>query len=331
MKNVFFILLLFFANVFPSYALRGEGTEESPYEIADYHDFSTLCQYVGNHYRGKIFKLTKDIEWDNSIPWKAMGGSIDFGDLLENRFDAENCFQGILDGAGHQIRGVVLCEAKDKKGDTYVPSIFDSLAFATIKNLHFADCTLKASSTANGSFLSFLAYQCHFENVRIDLLMDLAEKDGSKGGKKKDIVYSTFGVFALSIRGYDAQYKRTSRALGEGTMRCAAEDRGEIPLRGKIENCRVNLTIREAVRSMQGNDARLYYRTCFGFEFEADRFVNNHAEIVFLDTIPRLCWSYQVALTGGYGWRVNCMENCTLSMSLKKESGTKKSPSHEER
>lgn len=90
---------IFFANIAPI-DFKGEGTAESPWEIAtkaDWKSFSDLSNNASIDFAGKYLKVVADIdcEGDTIVPiCKDNGGKF--------------CFQGTLDGDGHTINNIVI-------------------------------------------------------------------------------------------------------------------------------------------------------------------------------------------------------------------------------
>ena len=79
--------------VMPRRPLTGNGTEQSPYQIASATDWDNLVYNVntyGETYEGKYFKLMADINVTNMV-----GGDGTTGN--------DKCFSGIFDGQGHTI------------------------------------------------------------------------------------------------------------------------------------------------------------------------------------------------------------------------------------
>lgn len=140
-------------TVATSYA-GGDGTRENPYQIATPEQWAFLAKNVNttaNYSRGKYFKLTADIVFNDSVM------ATDLGDLaLGTAFpmaptigsyssDASyTAFQGVLDGDGHCLSGVYLA---DWSG---AAALFKAIDGATIKNLEVKDLYIYAASYSSG-------------------------------------------------------------------------------------------------------------------------------------------------------------------------------------
>ncbi len=136
-----------------SYA-GGDGTKDNPYQIATPEQWALLADNVNNtanYSRGKYFKLTADIVFNDSVMAKdlgtlATGTAFDVSPTIgAYSSDASyTAFQGVLDGDGHSISGAYLV---DWGGGM---ALFKAIDGATIKNLEVKDTYIYAASYSSG-------------------------------------------------------------------------------------------------------------------------------------------------------------------------------------
>ena len=92
-----------------SYALRGDGTQDSPYRIRHAKDLAFLAKSVneGNAYEGKYFVQTADIDLGGK-EWTPIG----FQDINDAKTDGKAAapFSGVYNGAGHKVIGLKITE-----------------------------------------------------------------------------------------------------------------------------------------------------------------------------------------------------------------------------
>jgi len=126
---------------------EGEGSEQSPYLIADLRDWYVLTEHVSadNSYQGKYFRLTKNITVTG-----AMIGA-----------DADHAFSGTFDGAGHTITTII-------NGGTNAWALFRYIDGATIKNLVVSG-TINNENNYTSGLVGFVkgGSTCTIENCRI--------------------------------------------------------------------------------------------------------------------------------------------------------------------
>ena len=150
----------------------GCGTAEDPYRISSAEEL-LLLSYLSNHHaytgidptlseeigdsfpdwsRGKHFRLTRDIVWNDPSRDPAEGVSFPIICNRNAAWGRSAHFAGIFDGAGHFIRGLYVSEDEEKKrypGDDYAynngVSLFGAL-HGTVKNLAITDSTFVGSA-----------------------------------------------------------------------------------------------------------------------------------------------------------------------------------------
>ncbi|MBF8184562.1 DUF2341 domain-containing protein [Nonomuraea sp. K274] len=122
--------------------LFGSGTAEQPYEIASAEDLELLTAQLnaGNaRYTGdRHFVLTADLDFAGREP---------FGGI--------NRFEGVLDGAGHTVSGLVYVPQESAGGEADRLGLVRQLDGGTIRGLTLADVT--ADGGTRGGFVAGLA------------------------------------------------------------------------------------------------------------------------------------------------------------------------------
>lgn len=128
-KRRWSLMLLLIAMLMPqgAWAISGNGTESSPYLIANEADLRTFQQYVENGNSGIYGKLTADITLTSA--WTRIGR-------------ADRRFTGYFDGQGHTISDMNLSFTADEHG------FFGFVNNATIMNFTL---TGRMTSSANGN------------------------------------------------------------------------------------------------------------------------------------------------------------------------------------
>ena len=105
------------------------GTEADPFLINNADDLKALANKVKtNNYEGKIFKLTADIQLNDT----SVAGWYDKEDAYV--WTPFSRFGGILDGAGHTIEGLLI-KGETKKGTNW--GFINFSQGATLKNINF--------------------------------------------------------------------------------------------------------------------------------------------------------------------------------------------------
>ncbi len=137
--------------------LKGEGTQENPYQIADVSQFSSFMNdlyHDPDHGLGLYFIQTGDISllWDNS------DGVV-----------GVTTFQGCYDGNGHSITSMEWQKVSHKYPDCSDTNIglFRTLCNATVKNLTITEAKF-VDIARNGGMLAGCAFGCNtLENLHI--------------------------------------------------------------------------------------------------------------------------------------------------------------------
>ena len=155
----------------------GDGSKWNPYRIDNAQqlaNFSYMVTKKGENYEGKYFVLTNDITLNDDV-LDASGKGL--------RYDVSNykewtpigdrsvwdygIFKGIFDGQGHTIRGMVCA----KKNEREYTGLFETIEYATIKNINMEDCCIKdddAKSKSNFGILCGEAWNtCTISNCTI--------------------------------------------------------------------------------------------------------------------------------------------------------------------
>lgn len=149
----------------------GRGTAEDPYRVSSAEDLlllsylsnhrvytgvdPTLAEEIGDSFadwsRGKYFKLTRDIVWNDPARDPAEGVSFPIICNRNAAWGRSAFFAGTFDGAGHFIRGLYVSEDEEKKrypSDDYAynngVSLFGAL-HGTVKNLAITDSYFSGS------------------------------------------------------------------------------------------------------------------------------------------------------------------------------------------
>ena len=116
-----------------SESLQGEGTEASPYLIANGADLKYFEQNAAAT-TGKYYKLTADIVWSNYTSASEVPTASNWTPVK---------FNGNFDGDGHYIAGLITVSTSNGVG-------FFSEAYGTIKNLTITDSYFKGKECVAG-------------------------------------------------------------------------------------------------------------------------------------------------------------------------------------
>lgn len=151
-----------------SYA-GGSGTKDDPYQIATVEQWAFLAENVKstpNYSRGKYFKLTADLVFNENVLGKDLGTLATqtafpvtpmVGDYTsETNYTA---FQGVFDGGGHSISGVYIVDWGN------AVALFKAVDGATIKNLEVKDAYLYAGNYMGG--IVSVAFNSKFINCSL--------------------------------------------------------------------------------------------------------------------------------------------------------------------
>ena len=122
---------------------KGDGSQSSPYEIANASQFALLAKQVneGNQYEGKHFSLLCDIDLNN-LDWTPIGNGI-------------HSFMGIFDGNGHTIENLRISQSihytyeypTGRKAAYCDSGLFATVQDATIRNMVIDGATIKITDT----------------------------------------------------------------------------------------------------------------------------------------------------------------------------------------
>lgn len=125
---------------------KGNGTEESPYEIAKASQLAFLAKQVneGNQYEGKYLSLLCDIDLNN-LDWTPIGNGI-------------YAFMGNFDGNGHTIKNLKISQSihytyeypTGRKAGYCDSGLFATVQDATIRNIVIDGATIKITDTKSG-------------------------------------------------------------------------------------------------------------------------------------------------------------------------------------
>lgn len=162
----------------PFNKFEGEGTVENPYLIKTFGDFNQIRNNLTSH-----FRLTADIDGEGRTMLQIPGA-----------------FTGSIDGAGHQVRNIVLEGDKDNKGIFYQFGDAGTENQAFLKDITFNNISLHIRA------LSFrvkadgmLAYQ--FVNSRLDNVHLINSKATTEFNERNTFENPIFGGFAARING----------------------------------------------------------------------------------------------------------------------------------
>ena len=140
----------------------GDGSQWNPYRIDNAQQLANLSYMVtkeGENYEGKYFVLTNDITLNDDV-LNASGTGL--------RYDVSNykewtpigdrsvwdygIFKGIFDGQGHTIRGMVCAKTNERE----YTGLFETIEYATIKNINMEDCCIKDDDAKKSSNFGIL-------------------------------------------------------------------------------------------------------------------------------------------------------------------------------
>ena len=126
-----------YTTIVPDY--EGEGTETSPYTIADIDDLNNLRNKVneGETYDGKYFELTSDITLTGE--WTPIGNG-----SRSSKTYTGNSFKGVFDGKNNIISGLTITSTT--AGDAAI-GLFGVVDDGTVKNLNLTDVNIKVHNS----------------------------------------------------------------------------------------------------------------------------------------------------------------------------------------
>ena len=137
----------------PSESLSGEGTEDSPFIIANTADFMYFYNTLAaTATAGQVFKMTDDVYWNAQDSTTYQTAGVDFA--------------GVLDGGKHTIYNVYY---KNEKGAA--SAVFGTVT-GTIKNITFDGLKMETNANVSGICLTLsgsdaLIENCHLVNTSI--------------------------------------------------------------------------------------------------------------------------------------------------------------------
>lgn len=123
----------------------GNGTAESPFQIANIEQLNLVRRFLGSEYTNKYFMLTENINLDVE-PYNSGEGWEPIGD---NIIGTNNLFQGYFDGNGKTISGLFINRTDDSVG------LFGACSDANIQNLGLSGVNITSNNDA-GSLAGYL-------------------------------------------------------------------------------------------------------------------------------------------------------------------------------
>ena len=140
----------------------GDGSKWNPYRIDNAQqlaNFSYMVTKEGENYEGKYFVLTNDITLnDNVLNDSGTGLRDDVSNYKEWTPIGDRSvwdygiFKGIFDGQGHTIRGMVCAKTNERE----YTGLFETIEYATIKNINMEDCCIKDDDAKKSSNFGIL-------------------------------------------------------------------------------------------------------------------------------------------------------------------------------
>ncbi len=170
--------------------LSGEGTEASPYLIADGDDLAYFgkCVAEGESFSGKYVKLLADI--DMGADGVLVDGKLQFYpigyDAQSSYFDSDRVFSGVFDGNGNTISNIYQNTSMMNgvyNGTDYSAAmgLFGHLKDATVKNLVIDGFTAVGEYTDIGCVAAYASGSCTFENIAV-INCDIHTKEAAAAG-----------------------------------------------------------------------------------------------------------------------------------------------------
>lgn len=162
----------------PFNKFEGEGTVENPYLIKSYGDFNQIRNNLTSH-----FRLAADIDGEGRTMLQIPG-----------------TFTGSIDGAGHQVRNIVITGGNDNNGMFYQFGEEGSATKSFLKDITFSNLSMHISFQsyrikADG----LLAYQ--FVNSNLENVHLLNATATTEFGTRNSFDNPIFGGFAARING----------------------------------------------------------------------------------------------------------------------------------
>lgn len=147
----------------------GDGTKANPYQIATCEQFAYMAKCVNetpNYSRGKYFKLTSDITFNDNVMKTAVKTlqskeAFPISPTMGTYSGPEDyqAFQGVFDGDGHTISGLYYVDW----GNAF--TMFRALDGATVRNLTITDSYIYAGS--NIGFIAAAVYDSNIINCQV--------------------------------------------------------------------------------------------------------------------------------------------------------------------
>lgn len=183
----------------PINKFEGEGTVENPYLIKTYGDFNRIRNNLTSH-----FRLTNDIDGEGRTFLQIPG-----------------VFNGSLDGAGHQVRNMIVSGNNDNNGMFYQFGDEESSTKSFLKDITFNNLSMHI--TAQSSRIKadgLLAYQ--IVNSRLDNVHLLSPRVTTNFNERNSYANPFFGGVAARVNGcsinecsvLDADFNLPNSAVG---------------------------------------------------------------------------------------------------------------------
>ena len=124
----------------------GNGTEENPYQIANWHHLYNIRDYLNNH-----FVLINDLKSTNAGYWELASSTADGGKGWQPIGNWDSQFTGVFDGQEHEIKNLFI--NRPEEGGLGLFGHTDKIG-AVIKNIGVVDADVTGSG-AIGSLVGF--------------------------------------------------------------------------------------------------------------------------------------------------------------------------------
>lgn len=162
----------------PFNKFEGEGTVENPYLIKSYGDFNQVRNNLTSH-----FRLAADIDGEGRTMLQIPG-----------------VFKGSIDGAGHQVRNIVIAGGNDNNGMFYQFGEEGSATKSFLKDITFSNLSMHITfQRYNAKADGLLAYQ--FVNSNLDNVHLLNATATTNFNERNTFDNPVFGGFAARING----------------------------------------------------------------------------------------------------------------------------------
>lgn len=162
----------------PFNKFEGEGTVENPYLIKSYGDFNQIRNNLTSH-----FRLAADIDGEGRTMLQIPG-----------------TFTGSIDGAGHQVRNIVIAGGNDNNGMFYQFGEEGSATKSFLKDITFSNLsmhiTFQAYRVKADGLLAYQMVNSNLENVHL-----LNATATTNFNERNTFDNPVFGGFAARING----------------------------------------------------------------------------------------------------------------------------------